>query len=178
MGLSESPLAAAFSFAQETMPFEASTCVTEAPAETPAPTPEPTEPPVETPAPQPIDYYRDILSRYAAATAAKTGPEELSSGGLNPFMAYSYGENGQEHIGYLLRDIDQDGTEELLIGFLTGDMYTDQIVLELYALENGNVTKVFSSGERDRYYLCSDSMIANEASLYVVPLYTRRICKS
>ena len=138
--------------------------VTEAPAETPAPTPEPTEPPVETPAPQPIDYYRDILSRYAAATAAKTGPEELSSGGLNPFMAYSYGENGQEHIGYLLRDIDQDGTEELLIGFLTGDMYTDQIVLELYALENGNVTKVFSSGERDRYYLCSDSMIANEAS--------------
>ena len=135
-----------------------------APVETPEPTPEPTPVPVETPAPQPIDYYRNVLNTYASAVAGREGAETLTEKGLNPMAAAGYGENAPNHIGYLLQDLDHDGVDELLIGSLTGDMYVDQIVLDLYTIENGAVKKVFSSEENDRYYLCTDGSVANEAS--------------
>ena len=125
---------------------------------TPEPTPEPT------PELQPIDYYRDILNRWYTAAVEKWDMETLENNSLNYMAAYCYADNPTDRLGFQLRDLDGDGITELLVGSMMGDDYQDLIVLELYTVKDGSPVQVFSSGERDRYYLCSDGTFANEGS--------------
>ena len=143
------------------------------PAEVPAPTAEPTPEPLETAAPTPIDFYSAILTQYYQALSQRLDAESLRNRGLNYMMAYSYGNDALSRVGYALKDLDGDGTEELLIGCMTGDEYSDEIVLELFSIKDGAVNNVFSSGERDRYYFCSDGTVANEASSSAFESYYR-----
>ena len=126
------------------------------------PTAEPAAEPEQTP--EPIDLYADILTAYYQAISQRMDAGNLTENGLNYMLAYSYGDSPLSRIGYTLQDLDGDGTEELLIGCRTGDAYSDEIVLELFTVKDGAAVNIFSSGERDRYYLCSDGTIANEAS--------------
>ena len=109
-----------------------------------------------TPAPTEIELYADKLTAYYQAISQRLDAEALREKDLNYMLSYSYGENAPARFGYLLTDLDGDGTEELLIGCLTGDEYTDEIVLDLYTVRNNAVSRIFTSGERDRYYLCAD----------------------
>lgn len=127
-------------------------------AQTPQPTPE------ATPEPTAEELYRSVLDRYYAAVSAQAGAEELTQAGLNYMLAYGYGDAPLESAGYALMDADGDGVNELLIGSLTGDIYNRQVVLDLYTVIDGEVRLVFTSGERDRFYLCSDGTVAEEAS--------------
>lgn len=132
---------------------------------TPSPTPVATpEPVAATPAPDAGAIYSDILNRYRTAAAAMWDMTQLTDAGLNYMAAYAYGSDPLNRIGYCRMDYDGDGVEELLIGCCTGDSYTDQIVLEMYTISNGQPVQVFTSGERDRYYICSDRIIANDGS--------------
>ena len=131
--------------------------------QTPPPTPLPTEVPAETPKPEPEAVYRQILEKYAMAAKLKADTQMLADEGLSLMTVYGYGSNGPEHIGYLLQDLDGNDTPELLIGSRTGDAYTDRIVLDLYTIEGDCPVRVFSSEEQNRYYLCPDGVIANEA---------------
>ena len=139
----------------------------------PEPTAEPTPEPTETPAKEPIDLYAEILTAYYQAISQKMDAEGLRENGLNYMMAYSYGSDPLSRIGYTLTDLDGDGTEELLIGCKTGDAYSDEIVLELFSIKDDAAVNIFSSGERDRYYLCSDGTVANEASSSAFESYFR-----
>ena len=130
----------------------------------PEPTAEPTPEPIETLAPTALELYADRLTAYYQAISQRLDAETLREKDLNYMLSYSYGDNAPARFGYLLSDLDGDGAEELLIGCLTGDEYTDEIVLDLYTIRDDAVSRVFTSGERDRYYLCSDGTIANEAS--------------
>jgi hypothetical protein len=130
----------------------------------PEQTAEPTPEPAETPAPTAIELYADRLTAYYQAISQRLDAEALTGKDLNYMLSYSYGDNAPARFGYLLSDLDGNGTEELLIGCLTGDEYTDEIVLDLYTIKDGTVVRVFTSGERDRYYLCADGTIANESS--------------
>ena len=131
---------------------------------TPVPTAEPTPEPAETPAPTPTELYAEKLTAYYQAISQRLDAEALREKDLNYMLSYSYGDYAPARFGYLLSDLDGDGAEELLIGCLTGDEYTDEIVLDLYNIQDGTVSRVFTSGERDRYYLCADGTVANEAS--------------
>lgn len=68
-------------------------------------------------------------------------------------------------LGYFLQDIDNNGTAELFIGALDdgSDTY-EEMFFDMYTLINGRLSLVTTSGERDRYYLCTDNTIANEGS--------------
>ena len=69
-------------------------------------------------------------------------------------------------LGYFLQDIDNNGTAELFIGALDDGSETDEeMFFDMYTLINGGIPSlVTTSGERDRYYLCTDNTIANEGS--------------
>ena len=124
------------------------------------PTPEPTPEPVY----QPMEVYRDVLSLWKTAVNETWDFETLENNGLNYMAYYCYSNAPADRLGYQISDLDGDGSEELLVGSITGDDYQDKIVLQLYTMENGEAKLVFNSGERDRYYLCSDGTIANEGS--------------
>lgn len=126
------------------------------------------EVPVQTPEPvpekQPIEIYAPVIEKYISAAASKMAAEDLIKVDLNYMAAYCYGDSPLERLGYLLYDLDADGIPELLIGSRIGDEYQDKIVLELYTIKDSQPVRLFSSGERQRYYLCSDGTIANENS--------------
>ena len=68
-----------------------------------------------TPAPTEMELYADKLTAYYQAISQRLDAEALREKDLNYMLSYSYGENAPARFGYLLTDLDGDGTEELLI---------------------------------------------------------------
>ena len=155
------------------------------PAPTAAPTAEPTaepaaEPTVETtaePVPEtaesttapseadPTAAYADVFSTYTTLLTEGWGGEELMAHDLPLLIMYCVGDAPFDNIGYLLLDVDGDGTQELLIGTLASDEFYAPIVFEMYTLNpEGSVVRVFSSQERARYYLCEDNTFLFEGA--------------
>ena len=142
------------------------------PAAQPAaePTVEPTAEPAAEPttAPSeadPIAAYADVFETYATLLSEGWGGEELMAHDLPLLIMYCVGDAPFDNIGYLLLDVDGDGTQELLTGTLASDEFYAPIVFEMYTLNpDGSVVRVFSSQERARYYFCDDNTFLFEGA--------------
>ncbi len=64
--------------------------------------------------------------------------------------------------GWLLRDLDGDGTSELLLGADWGDGYG--VIFNIYRLDGAQTVRVVDGWSRSRYFLCSDGTLAHEWS--------------
>ena len=64
--------------------------------------------------------------------------------------------------GWLLRDLDGDGTSELLLGADWGDGYG--VILNIYRLDGAKAVRVVDGWNRSQYFLCSDGTLAHEWS--------------
>ena len=126
------------------------------------PTAEPTAAPSEA---DPIAAYADVFATYATLLTEGWGGEELMAHDLPLLIMYCVGDAPFDNIGYLLLDVDGDGTQELLTGTLASDEFYAPIVFEMYTLNpEGSVVRVFSSQERARYYLCEDNSFLFEGA--------------
>ena len=81
----------------------------------------------------------------------------------NHFSGVIYRNQDYEILGYILRDLDGNGVEELIFGE-NGENGWDGIVYDLYTIVDGQVVHIFDGWERNRYYLCENGCIANEAA--------------
>ena len=110
------------------------------------------------------DYpeYKDIVQKYYDGAAAGWNIGQFQEQNLC-YLAGYYADINK--LGYFLQDIDNNGTAELFIGALDdgSDTY-EEMFFDMYTLINGRLSLVTTSGERDRYYLCTDNTIANEGS--------------
>ena len=151
---------------------EPSPVPTAAPAAEPAaePTVEPTAEPAAEPSAAPVEAdataaYAGVFETYTTLLSEGWGGEELMAHDLPLLIMYCVGDAPFDNIGYLLLDVDGDGTQELLIGTLASDEFYAPIVFEMYTLTpDGSVVRVFSSQERARYYLCDDNTFLFEGS--------------
>lgn len=64
--------------------------------------------------------------------------------------------------GWLLRDLDGDGTPELLLGADWGDGYG--VIFNIYRLDGAKAVRVVDGWKRNRWYFCADGSLANECS--------------
>ena len=64
--------------------------------------------------------------------------------------------------GWLLRDLDGDGTPELLLGADWGDGHT--VIFNIYRLDGAKAVRVVDGWKRNRWYFCADGSLANECS--------------
>lgn len=64
--------------------------------------------------------------------------------------------------GWLLRDLDGDGTSELLLGADWGDGHT--VIFNIYRLDGAQAVRVVDGWSRSQYFLCSDGTLAHEWS--------------
>ena len=64
--------------------------------------------------------------------------------------------------GWLLRDLDGDGTSELLLGADWGDGYG--VIFNIYRLDGAKAVRVVDGWNRSRWYLCTDGSLAHEGS--------------
>lgn len=110
----------------------------------------------------PRDYYKELI---AAARECVEGNvvEEPEKYYDFSYMIYGHGANygASLGLGYLIEDIDGNGTDELIFG--QNDDWNG-VIYDLYTISDGELVHVFSGGERDRYYFCENGMIANEGA--------------
>lgn len=102
------------------------------------------------------EQYGEVLDQYYTALTEKWEEEKLLSEGMSNLTAFCYDGNPLENLGYAYVDVNNDGYWELLIGALNGDEFTERVVFDLYALEDGVPVQIFSSMERSRYYICEE----------------------
>ena len=126
------------------------------------PTAEPTTAPSEA---DPIAAYADVFATYTTLLTEGWGGEELMAHDLPLLIMYCMGDAPFDNMGYLLLDVDGDGTQELLTGTLISDEFYAPIVFEMYTLTpEGSPVRVFTSQERARYYLCEDNSFLFEGA--------------
>ena len=106
-----------------------------------------------------LSAYGSVISAYYRAyTSGNNTGEYAWNNGLSEIIAYS------QQAGYALRDLDGNGTQELIIAGLGTDDFSEGMLYELYTLVNGQPVQLASSSARNRYYLRTDGSILNEGS--------------
>lgn len=118
---------------------------------------------VEKPVAETIDYspYDELIAEATEILSNgrdedAVAPERMSSVFL---MQGDY-----ETLGYLRQDLDGDGVEELIFGGNSDLEEFNGIIYDIYTIDNGELVHVLDGWERNRFYLCTNGCIANEAS--------------
>lgn len=113
--------------------------------------------------------YGEILDLYYEALSRRWNEEDILSRSLSPLCASCYDGEPLKNVGYALLDLNGDGAEELIIGAISGDAYVEEMVFDLYTLEDGKPVQVFAGQERNSLYLCAEEaggyLLANQASV-------------
>lgn len=125
-----------------------------------------TQPPDDSTAMQTVNTgYPLYDSLIAAATHVLRFPqaEEYDYERTLFTSAYFYSEMTWQTPGYLLLDLDGNGTPELLFGENHDDDWNG-IIYNIYTISDGALVHVADGWERNRYYLCENGCIANEGS--------------
>lgn len=105
--------------------------------------------------------YDEVLSRYYDGVSSYWNTSDFQANGLNYLFGY---EPNVNTLGYCLKDIDNNGTEELLIGKTDDEGIYMGMIYDMYTMVDGELTQVLTSGERDCFYLCEDNEIAEVGS--------------
>jgi len=93
--------------------------------------------------------YEEILSQYRTAISEGWSGHQLVDAGLNHMIR----DVESETVGYIVDDLDGDGTPEFAIGTLSGDEFYGKLIFALYTQdESGNAVQLFGSTERNCYY--------------------------
>ena len=69
-----------------------------------------------------------------------------------------------ETLGYLRQDLDGNGVEELIFGGNSDMEGFNGVIYDIYTIDRGELVHVLDGWERNRFYLCTNGCIANEAS--------------
>lgn len=77
-------------------------------------------------------------------------------------FAWLKGHPASVNLGYVIRDVDGNGTDELLIGENTP--LGETVLYNMFTIRDGELVNVFSGWDRNRYYLCTNGNFINEGS--------------
>ncbi|MDE6362758.1 MAG: hypothetical protein K2L86_00580 [Lachnospiraceae bacterium] len=113
------------------------------------------------------DYYGDLIAAARGCVIKNNG--EVPEG--YDFSSVIFMKKDWDYgiLGYLIEDLNGDGTEELIFGANVSDKESTNdvwngIVYDVYTVSDGKLVHVLDGWERNRYYLCGNGMIANEGS--------------
>ena len=118
------------------------------PAETTAPTENGTAIP---------EAYQPVIAKYVTALTEHWGGEACSNADISILVSYA---TSPSELGYALLDLDNDGTDELIIA----NDAERQVIYDLYSLVDGKLVHVFTGWDRNSYELREDYRILNIGS--------------
>ena len=119
-----------------------------APAETTAPTESGTAIP---------EAYQPVIAKYVTALTEHWGGEACSNADISILVSYA---TSPSELGYALLDLDNDGTDELVIA----NDAERQVIYDLYSLVDGKLVHVFTGWDRNSYELREGFRILNIGS--------------
>ena len=98
----------------------------------------------------------------------KTGFDFDQTEGLGISDIFAMIGDNYDVLGYTQRDLNGDGTDELIFGQLdpehTPGNAWDGVIFNIFTLKDGEMYTVANGWDRNRFYLCTDGTIANEGS--------------
>ncbi|MCM1468496.1 MAG: hypothetical protein NC086_10125 [Alistipes sp.] len=117
--------------------------------------------PVQDPA-EPYDYYDELIAAVTECIVTKN--DKIAQDYDFSYIYYMY--SSDSIYGYLIKDIDGNGTDELIFGGndTVFDSAWNGVIYDMYTISDGEPVHLLCGGERDRYYLCENGRIANEGS--------------
>ena len=118
------------------------------PAETTAPTENGTAIP---------EAYQPVIAKYATALTEHWGGEACINADISILVSYA---TSPSELGYALLDLDNDGTDELIIA----NDAERQVIYDLYSLVDGKLVHVFTGWDRNSYELREGFRILNIGS--------------
>ena len=121
------------------------------PVETTAPT-APTENGTAIP-----EAYQPVIAKYVTALTEHWGGEACSNADISILVSYV---TSPSELGYALLDLDNDGTDELIIA----NDAERQVIYDLYSLVDGKLVHVFTGWDRNSYELREGYRILNIGS--------------
>ena len=108
--------------------------------------------------------YDEVIELYIRAIKERWNSDKISEFGFEPCCFVS----SMESDGYLLKDLDGDGNDELIILPRSCLEYRDAeergILYAVYTMKDGKPIRVLYSWTRRRNYLCTDGEIYSEGS--------------
>ena len=118
--------------------------------------------PVETTAPTESgtaipEAYQPIIAKYVTALTEHWGGEACSNADISILVSYV---TSPSELGYALLDLDNDGTDELIIA----NDAERQVIYDLYSLVDGKLVHVFTGWDRNSYELREGFRILNIGS--------------
>ena len=119
-----------------------------APVETTAPTENGTAIP---------EAYQPVIAKYVTALTEHWGGEACSNADISLLVSYA---TSPSELGYALLDLDNDGTDELIIA----NDAERQVIYDLYSLVDGKLVHVFTGWDRNSYELREGYRILNIGS--------------
>ena len=106
-----------------------------------------------------MGLYSSVINAYKTAYLNNTLTSEYAfNNGISEYIGYS------QHVGYALKDLDKNGTPELIIAGTGAENHSNNVLYSLYTLSGNVPVKLCESQARDRYYLLPDSRIFEEGS--------------
>ena len=103
--------------------------------------------------------YDRVIEAYRTAMAHKGEGYSISAQyDVSEMIFYA------SHVGYVRKDLDGDGTEELLVAGIGYDIPEEPCLFEIFTLVDGNPVSVGRSWTRSRLFLMQDNKIYNEGS--------------
>lgn len=118
--------------------------------------------PVETTAPTESgtaipEAYQPVIAKYTTALTEHWGGEACSNADISILVSYA---TSPSELGYALLDLDNDGTDELVIA----NDAERQVIYDLYSLVDGKLVHVFTGWDRNSYELREGFRILNIGS--------------
>ena len=118
--------------------------------------------PVETTAPTESgtaipEAYQPVIAKYITALTEHWGGEACSNADISLLVSYA---TSPSELGYALLDLDNDGTDELIIA----NDAERQVIYDLYSLVDGKLVHVFTGWDRNSYELREGYRILNIGS--------------
>ena len=113
------------------------------------------------------EEYQLVLELYQEALGQEQTQEELESLGLCPLVS-NLSEEDRRDFGFALHDVNQDGTPELFLGMPDPDIQT---IYQLFTIEGGRLTLVFTAREMDSLFLCMDDTLLRKGYTSTFALY-------
>lgn len=104
--------------------------------------------------------YKPVLDSYYNALCEEYSLQQATEAGLSYLIGYGDISN----IGYTFIDVDGNGSPELFIGEINIQGDYVGMFFDMYTISDQGAVRVISSGERNRFYLCEDMSLGNEAS--------------
>lgn len=107
--------------------------------------------------------YMPVLHRFYIAFLERWSYHKMHDEELCMLCHSHFDRDPFAEIGYVLEDMNGDGTPELLVAPIING-YGDYMLYTMHCLKNGKPSLVVQSWDRSRNYLCVDKMINNEGS--------------